>query len=607
MCRPSHTRQQQEPTPPRAAGTTVNGVPSPDRELDCRQLLDELRRANERLRAEAVDRERAEHEARLSEQRLKLALDIVNMGTWDWDILADTILWSDNVEPVHGLEHGSFDHRYESWLALVHPEDRARVSELVSAALTDGTGEYDAELRICRPDGEVRWLRARGQAYFDESSTPLRMVGTVVDITERRLAEDQLRRARDEADEARRAAETASTAKNSFLSRMSHELRTPLNAVLGFAQLLELDAVEEQRDSVQHIRKAGRHLLDLINEVLDISRIEAGQLTLSPEPVLVSEVVTEAVELVRPLADARGLTMASIDEASLERYVMTDRQRIKQVLLNLLSNAVKYNRDGGTITVTTRPTPDQVGRMSIAVHDTGLGIPTDGLDRLFLPFERLGAESTEIEGTGVGLTVTKRLVEAMGGEVVVTSEVGHGSVFTVTLPAAEGPRFPGPGAPGHGTLGGTAHQEPTGPRTSRSGESAPARWNLLSVEDNASNARLLERVVDRRPGWRLTSAPQGRLGLDLARSLTAGASLDLILLDLHLPDLHGTEVLRHLRADPVTARTPVVVLSADATPGAMARALRSGADAYLKKPFVVTELLEMLDTVAASGTVTPRG
>lgn len=587
-------------TEPELAGPTTrssNGA----KKMDSQTLLDQLEDANERLRTEVAERTRAEQEARWSEQRLKLALDIVDMGTWDWDIPTDTIVWSDNVEQIHGLEPDSFDRTYESWLKLVHPEDQERVTALVSAALSDGVGRYDAELRICRPNGEVRWLRGRGQAYYDADARPVRMVGTVMDITERRWVEAELRRARDEAEEARAAAEAASAAKNAFLSRMSHELRTPLNAVLGFAQLLELDAVGEQRDSVHHIRKAGRHLLDLINEVLDISRIEAGQLTLSREPVATVEVVTEAFDLVRPLAAARGLTMRWVDDVVFDGYVVADRQRIKQVLLNLLSNAVKYNRVGGTIAMRCQPAPD--GRLTIEVHDTGLGIAADDLERLFLPFERLGAENTDIEGTGIGLTVTRRLVEAMDGELSVSSEVGRGSVFSITLPAAESPSMSTKDLapePSTSDAGDGHHVVDAGAADSL----LPVSRNVLSIEDNASNARLLERVLARRPGWRLTSAAQGRLGLELARSLTLSGSLDLILLDLHLPDLHGMEVLRNLRADPVTATTRVVVLSADATPGAIDRARASGADGYLKKPFDVTELLEMLDGLSEDGDLT---
>lgn len=546
----------------------------------------------------SCDEERtdAEQVARLSEERLRLAMEIVNMGTWDWDIATNQIVWSGNVESIHGLTPGTFDGRYESWLTLVHPDDRARVADLVALALRDGVGRYDAELRICRPDSDVRWLRACGQVYYDQLGAPTRMVGTVIDVSERRWAEDELRRAHAMAEEARASAEAASTAKNAFLSRMSHELRTPLNAVLGFSQLLEMDAVDGQRESVAHIQKAGRHLLDLINEVLDIARIESGDLALSPEPVLVSEVVTEVLELVRPLAGAQGLSLTAPADGDCNRYVIADRQRITQVLLNLLSNAIKYNREGGQVSLTCAASgPD--GMTSICVEDTGWGIAGEDLERLFLPFERLGAERSGVEGTGVGLTVTQRLVQAMGGDIGVTSDLGRGSVFTVKLPGTEPPPLTDGASTGQARRGEAQARQPGQDGRAGNDDAAP-RWRLLSIEDNASNARLLEGVVSRRPGWHLTSAAQGRLGIQLARSLTSSGSLDLILLDLHLPDMHGGEVLRHLREDPATTRTPVVVLSADATPGVIERALASGADGYLKKPFIVADLLDILDTLA---------
>ena len=562
-----------------------------------RELLRQHAATNQRLREEIGERVRAERAAAAVEERLSLAIAIVDMGTWDWDVRADTIVWSDNVEALHGLAPGSFDRTFASWLALVHPDDRVAVTEAVQRALADGVGRYDAEFRIVWPCGEVRWLRGRAQAYYDPSGAPARMVGTVVDVTERHRAEAELRTAWAEAEQARRGAEAANSAKNDFLSRMSHELRTPLNAVLGFAQLLEMDATDEQKASVVHIRRAGAHLLGLIDEVLDIARIESGHLHLSPEPVLVAEVVGEVLDLIRPLADSRGLQLSVADGTAIDRHMVADRQRIKQVLLNLLSNAVKYNRPGGSIQIACDEAVDAAGaHLRLTVRDTGLGIAAENLDRLFLPFERLGAEHTDVEGSGVGLALTQRLVQAMGGEIEVSSQVGEGSAFTVTMARAEAPGGLGlqPGRTGR------AHPATGSAETDGHVPEAHATpLNLLYVEDNASNARLLEQLVARRPGWRLTIAAQGGIGLELARSLASGPGVHLVLLDLHLPDMHGVEVLRHLRADPTTADVPVVVLSADATPGQLRRVLASGADRYLTKPLDVAQVFEILDTIAA--------
>jgi signal transduction histidine kinase/CheY-like chemotaxis protein len=386
---------------------------------------------------------------------------------------------------------------------------------------------------------------------------------------------EELQRAFAELRDAREAAEEANRSKSEFLSRMSHELRTPLNAVLGFAQLLELGSLTpEQRESVGQILKAGRHLLDLINEVLDIARIEAGRLVLSPEAVAVRDLVDETVELVRPIADQQGVQVVAADARAADGYVFADRQRAKQVLLNLLSNGVKYNRPRGTVAVTCADTGRS--RLRLCVSDTGVGIPAERLGLLFTPFERLGAEQTAVEGTGIGLALSQRLAQAMGGVVGVESELGKGSTFWLELPQVEGPveRFE---------------------RLDRV-DSAPAprsraRETVLYVEDNVSNLRLIERVVQVRGDVEVVAAMQGRLGLELAREHRPA----LVLLDLHLPDMPGEEVLRRLREDPATASTPVVIVSADATPGHVQRLLTAGASAYVTKPVDVRDLLAVLD------------
>ncbi len=394
-----------------------------------------------------------------------------------------------------------------------------------------------------------------------------RFIGFVRDISERVAAMAEVQ-------ESRAVAERANASKSEFLSRMSHELRTPLNAVLGFTQLLELDDLSaEQRDSVEHIARAGRHLLELIDEILDISRIEGGELRLSLEPVSVREVVGEAVGMVRPLAVARGVRIDGLENGG-GQHVRADRQRLKQVVVNLLANAVKYNRDGGEVTVACEAVSG--GRLRLVVADTGIGIAEHDMARLFLPFERLGAAQSEVEGTGLGLTLTKQLVDAMGGETGATSQVGEGSSFWVELAVVDAPA--------------ELLEDTLSPTTVPSPTSARAR-TVLYVEDNLSNVKLIERVVARRPEVTLIVAMQGRIALELAREHQPS----LILLDLHLPDVSGEVVLRRLQADPRTAATPVVVLSADATPGQVQRLLAIGAADYLTKPFDIAHLLALID------------
>jgi CheY-like chemotaxis protein len=374
------------------------------------------------------------------------------------------------------------------------------------------------------------------------------------------------------------------TANSEYLARMSHELRTPLNAILGFAQLLELEELgDEQNENLQFILSAARHLLRLINEVLDITEIEAGRLPLSLEPVPVAEVVAETVSLIRPLADQHQVLLVSPPQEC-QVHVLGDRQRLKQILLNLLSNAVKYNRQGGSVQLGCGPVGE--GRQRIEVVDSGPGIAPEAMGQLFVPFERLGSEQTGVEGAGLGLPLSRRLAEAMGGTLEVASTLGQGSSFQVELPLAESP-----------VERAERQQELAEPAPA---EAAPepepeSALTVLYIEDNLSNLQLVERVLSRRPGVRLISAMRPQLGLELA----AEHDPDLILLDLHLPDMPGQEVLRRLQAEPRTAQVPVVILSADARPALIKELLGKGVRAFLTKPLDVKELLELLDSVAA--------
>jgi signal transduction histidine kinase len=389
------------------------------------------------------------------------------------------------------------------------------------------------------------------------------------------------REAAEQVEEANRQLTAATNAKSDFLSRMSHELRTPLNAILGFGQLLQMRGSEADRqESVKQILNAGAHLLELINEILDMSAVESGRMTMSLEPVLLAEVLEETIAMIRPLATAGAIGFPETLPDGCDVYVLADRRRLKQVLVNLLANAVKYNMRGGSVSVRCKAAGER--RLRIVIADSGIGIAEEDLERLFVPFERLRAERTAVEGTGLGLALSKGLVEMMGGEIAATSAVGSGSTFSIELPAAQALPAAVPSASVE------AAEQPRADSNART---------ILYVEDNPSNVKLVERVLALRPEIRLVVAMRGALGIDLARERHPC----LILLDLNLPDISGEEVLRRLKLDPQTIDMPVVVISADATPGQRERLQAKGAADYLSKPFEVTRLLEIVDETALRG------
>jgi CheY-like chemotaxis protein/anti-sigma regulatory factor (Ser/Thr protein kinase) len=354
---------------------------------------------------------------------------------------------------------------------------------------------------------------------------------------------------------------------------MSHELRTPLNAILGFGQLLEMDTLaEEQRECVEQINRGGKHLLTLINEVLDITRIESGRMDVSLEPVRVDGVFREALELVRPLGISRGITFKDKLDPGKDHSVLADMQKLKQVLLNLLANAIKYNRSQGEVTIDCGEVAP--GRMRLAVSDTGPGIPPEKFGRLFMPFDRLGVEGN-IEGSGLGLALSKALVQLMGGSLTVVSNVGKGSRFCVELNSAE--------------LSPPAVT--TDYRTAPTANTSTESHTVLYIEDNLDNVKLVQRVLANRPGISLVTAMQGSLGIDLAREHHP----DLILLDVHLPDQTGDQVLKRLRTIPETQDIPVVVISADATNRQVEKMRAAGACQYITKPINVPMFLDAVD------------
>jgi signal transduction histidine kinase/AmiR/NasT family two-component response regulator len=381
-----------------------------------------------------------------------------------------------------------------------------------------------------------------------------------------------------ELNQAMAAAEKANLAKSDFLSSMSHELRTPLNAILGFAQLMETGApspTPAQKRNLDQILKAGWYLLELINEILDLALIESGKVTLSREPVSLIEVMLECRAMIEPQAQKRGIGM-TFPQFGIPYFVKADRTRVKQVLINLLFNAIKYNKPGGSVVVACSLRSEDTIRIS--VRDTGAGLAPEQLAQLFQPFNRLGKEASEEEGTGIGLVVTKRLVELMGGTIGADSNVGMGSVFWIELSLTTAPQL---------TVPEVEHAAMVRPQVP---DGTPLR-TLLYVEDNPANLELVEQLVARRPDLHLLGAADGNLGIEFARAYQP----EVILMDINLPGISGFAAMKILRADPSTAHIPIIALSANAVPHDIEKALEAGFFNYLTKPIKVDRFMDALD------------
>jgi PAS domain S-box-containing protein len=452
--------------------------------------------------------------------------------------------------------------------------DAVRAEAGIKRVLSE-TKLTDYELTARARDGKETVVSYNATTFYDRDRTLQGVFAAARDITERKILDQALQGAK-------LAAEKANLAKSDFLSSMSHELRSPLNAILGFAQLMQSGApppTPAQRQSIDQILQAGWYLLELINEILDLALIESGKLSLSPEPISLADVLSDCRGMIEPLAlkSGIGLTLPRFDDTP---FIKADRTRVKQVLINLLSNAIKYNRAGGTVEVFC--TVNATNRTRISVRDTGNGLPPEKLAQLFQPFNRLGQESGSEEGTGIGLVVSKRLVELMGGDIGVESTVGVGSVFWIELHSTRAPRLAA-------ALTELTALVPAPPHTGR------PTHTLLCVEDNPANLLLVEKLLERRPDISLLVARDGIRGIEMARA----ARPDVILMDINLPGISGLIALGVLASNPETAGIPVIALSANAMPEDIERGLAAGFFRYLTKPIKVTKFMDTLDSALA--------
>ncbi len=451
---------------------------------------------------------------------------------------------------------------------IIFTEDNLQINFLLEQSEQRNAVERD-DLLACKKDGKL--------FPVEVDFTPIEFGGeimaltNIIDITVRKEAEEKIKKAKQEA-------EQANHAKSEFLSRMSHEFRTPMNSILGFAQLLDMVELEPKyKKNIRQILKNGKHLLELINEVLDIARIESNRISLSLEAINVHGVITEVMDLLEPLASNRQVTIIA-DEVDL--FVVADYQRFKQVILNVVNNAVKYNQSNGSVKIESHlvgNSTDENQKVKITITDSGKGIPKESIDKVFEPFERVGAELTEIEGSGLGLSIVKKLMTIMGGSVGVESKLGKGSTFWLELPLAHDP---------------TKQIQHSNITTENSIAQSQKTGTLLYIEDNSSNIDLMEQVLsDYRPFVNLITNMYGKNTKQFAKDYKPF----LILLDLNLPDIHGSEVVQVLKADPETKNVPVVVVSADAMEKQIKRLMQEGVQGYLTKPIDINQLLEIVD------------
>ena len=517
-----------------------------------------------------TERRRSEQALQRAQERVTLAAHGAGLGTWELDMVSGEAHWDAPMWRLRGLAPGGTPLGAEQRLACVHPEDRERVEKQMNVPRASGQ-TAELEFRVVWPDGQVRWIASRSMEIQDGGSAHRRRIGVNWDITDRRTAET----VRQE----REVALRESAAKSKFLARISHELRTPLNAVLGFAQLLQADEVGNdtaaalRRRRLGQLQTAGQHLLLLINDVLDLSGLAGGENRIALQPVALRLVVGQTLGMLEP---AQQKAQVHFDLGALDLHVMADATRLRQVLLNLLSNALKYNQPGGRVRIEAMLRDDTV---LIRVSDTGRGMSAQQLRQLFEPFNRLGVDPEAIEGAGIGLAIAKALIQAMGGSIEVKSRVGKGSVFELRLAAAEATAVAA-GAPSPAPSPAPVATAP-----------APRLHRVLYIEDNAVNALIVSELMARRSDLELHVAVDGNTGLAQAQALRP----DLILLDMQLPDLDGYEVLRQLRALPLTARIPCIAVSANAMSEDIERAMRAGVDDYWTKPLDFKAFMASLD------------
>ncbi|MFM8899085.1 MAG: ATP-binding protein [Burkholderiales bacterium] len=514
-----------------------------------------------------TDRKQTELALRESQERVEMASEAAGIGIVEIDLNQGLVVLDRRACANHGLRYPQEQLTVPQWMAVLHQEDQAEVGRALQKTLISG-GTLQLRYRARFADGRTPTLELLARAVYGPKGRTKGWVGTCRDISAALVSERLMRE--------KEAAERANRAKSEFLSRVSHELRTPLNGILGFAQLMQLDRTHplqgDQQRRLESVLRAGRHLLDLINEVLDLSRIESEDYRLKIQAVNLADSVSACLNLVQPLADGSAVRLPSAPLPT--QWVQADHRALEQVLMNLLSNAIKYNRPHGAVHLELRAEQRQV---VLSIRDEGLGLSTEQQAALFQPFNRLGAERTRIEGSGLGLVISRDLMRAMGGALHVQSAIGQGATFSLTLPLGQAAE--------------PAASESTSPPNADAPMHAPTQRVVLYVEDEPLNVVLMEEIFRKRPHWTLRIATDGRQGLESARAHQP----DLLLVDMNLPDMRGVDLLRLLRADESTRHMRCIVLSADVLPDQVAAALEAGFSDYWTKPIDVSLVLGKLE------------
>jgi PAS domain S-box-containing protein len=515
------------------------------------------------------------------DERWRLALEGGDQGVWDWDARKKGLYYSEAWKAIVGHSGAEIDVHAREWLRRIHPDDRPHARAKLLAHLRGETPVYTVEHRMRHKNGHDVWVLNSGKVVLRaDNGRALRMVGTMIDVSSQRHAESSLRD--------KRAAELANVAKSEFLSRMSHEMRTPLNAVIGFTQLLlsrrNAPDADEVRDYAEHVLRAGEHLLALTNDVLDLQHVEEGRMELEAADLPLDRVVAQVVDQLAAAAEERGIHFDNHVPAGIS--VRADEGRLMQVLTHIASNAVKYNRPAGVVRWSIDPNA-LPGRVRLSVEDTGSGLKPTQLQRLFQPFERLGKETSAIEGTGLGLIIARSLAVAMGGSLEVASRAGEGTRVVVELPLAQQTVLPF-AEDAAASVDAQAATPPAAP--------APSALRMLYVEDNRINAILFEEALRLREGVELRLAEDGAEALDQVRDWTP----DVLVLDAHLPGMDGFQLLSALRRQPGLRDVPAFMCSADAMPDDMQRAADAGFAGYWSKPINIAKILSDLDGICAA-------